>query len=79
MVWLLLKFVVLFSFTVDEVLRLRKMNGFSRYLVAQLEEETRTTVNVVYGRKMMRIHCTGKPAFTLELAIGRERTHSAFS
>ena len=48
MVWLLLKFVVLFSFTVDEVLRLRKMNGFSRYLVAQLEEETRTTVNVVH-------------------------------
>ena len=43
MVWLL-RFVVLFSFTiVDEVLRLGKMNGFSRYLVAQLEEETRTT------------------------------------
>ena len=55
MVWLL-RFVVLFSFTVDEVLRLGKMNGFSRYLVAQLEEETRATVNVVYGRKMMRIH-----------------------
>ena len=42
MVWLL-RFVVLFSFTVDEVLRLGKMNGFSRYLVAQLEEEIRTT------------------------------------
>ena len=42
MVWLL-RFVVLFSFTEDEVLRLGKMNGFSRYLVAQLEEETRTT------------------------------------